>query len=279
MKEALIVHVIVPELRQQFIDAVDAIYRDGGYKTTYIWDLDTLRKKIVCLCKKGCLHNATIFHYGTSDEALKVSSTRRFDKGILEPAMMSTATSNTLEIDHIQWMNSLSFPGDKINNFRNMQFLESNKNNTYYSCPGGCFPAFDAVYKQDLLGAYALRNSDDIILTKDQPSPRDVESFTPGFKILPGLNYNQNIHSDTAVSQFYAEYLPHPGVAFEAEKISDSIIKVSVMGAVPSVSSINTTPEFLEAAGALTYFNGIKPEVSQNQDEIWKNLTRQLLKP
>jgi hypothetical protein len=270
---ALIVNLnVLLKDREQFEKIVEPFYIEKKFNVVFLYDLDSLREKIICLCKKNYLKKTTIFYYGNSDDTIKVSATRRFLNGIILPTMITTATSNTLELSQIKFMRSIPFT-DQITNFRNVNYVQEIENNIIFL---QALPIqTDETYKQDLVGAFLLKNPIDVITTKETPNPEDTRVTTLELISPEEASTKQWIYADLAISQFYK--LPTKNFTFTGKFIDENIVQLTATSKDQEFS-INTTVNYLEAAGVLTDI--AFPEamiVAQNQDEIWINLTKQLL--
>ena len=252
--------------RLDFEKTVNSVLSELNYiPLMFFYDLESLRKKIVCLCKKGCLHKATILHYGSSNEAVKVSKTRSYKCGKYYPKMVTTASSDLLEDLDVKYSRSL-ISREELKNSVCTHFLKNIENYVYYRPRS--IPNSNTYYFQNLQAAYSGNNSLDVILTKDVPSNVDSRVFSTTYASLA----TDWLHSDTAVSEFHEKNI---GMEFKGLIDENDIVTIKA-----GKMLIKTPLLFAEAAGVVKNVfveNGIKVvELAQNVEEIWVNLTKQL---
>jgi hypothetical protein len=227
----------------------------------------------VCLCKKGCLHNATIFHYGTSTDAVKVAKTRTYKCGGYLPEMITTATADLLEELDVKFSRSL-INNKILKNSGLSKFTQSLENYIFYDTIKAQEPILNGYYYKDLLAEYSKNNPVDVIVTKETPTSDDS-------RVLSNIWAHTRtdwIHTDTAVSDFYKETTTDK---YSATIDENNIVTIDAFGSNPPIF-IKTTLQFAEAAGVVKNIlqsndsNRII-EVAQNQHDILANYTKQFL--
>lgn len=277
MELILVVNLDLPVVRRQaFEKTVQAALSASKYVPgMFYYDLESLRKKIVCLCKKGCLHNATIFHYGTSNDAVKVAKIRTYKCGSYQPVLLTTASSDLLEDLNVKFSKS-GISGKELKNSNLVKFVENTENYVYYDAPADPGdPAgygFDKYYSNNLQAEYTLSNKFDVIYTKEKPNLDDSRVFSQSYEIR-AINTEWS-YSDFAVSEFHKNNMGNPF----SGTIDDNDIVTIKAGEI----SIKTPLACAEAAGVVNKISKSNDsnriiEVAQNQEDIWTNYTKQLL--
>lgn len=240
------------ENRSAFEEGVKFILDDTN-TLFFFYDVASLRKRIICLCQKGCLHSYIIFHYGSSNDAVQVAISRKLKDGVYTPAMFTVASSTDLE--QLQVKFSTSLINDKLINNSYLAEVFTNDitgKNVFWKNI-----LIDSNYTENLQNELAKKITSDLVISKNSPA----DSSTNVISNRPNLN-TKWIIADAAIEEIFLT------LGFTDATISPDNSNIVVLK--NSLGTVQTTIRFLEASGLLKEYDPVAKKIT-----ITKNVMEQ----
>lgn len=265
----LIYAVINKELQEGFEKIIKENLRVPCVK--FFYNLDSIRKYLICLCEKNLLHKSLIIAFADEKDTLKINEVRTFRKGKSIPEMYSVTNSTLVQDLGIKLMTSLYF-NETINNNYLTKFLnitpEGKNINIFLT---------DINLPSNLIANVWKNNKDYDLIIQNVKSVDLTQDGVYSHLLVPGQSnffYDANALSSYALLAFT-----------QCKKLNASLVGMDFTpNSTVIINGLNyfiyTNVAALESTGLINSYNPETREIilSQSIYEAFLNQLKQILK-